>query len=104
MTSYRLEEMRNDPANRRWGGNIYFCKTDPRTTVRKRIGWIGWTWNFGNPWTIPETIMELSVMFAGIWVTGKINATLQAWSFFALIVTYLWWLDWRSSPDQFCDK
>jgi hypothetical protein len=38
-------------ADARWiGGLLYFNRTDPALFVEKRMG-IGWTVNFGNPWS-----------------------------------------------------
>ena len=52
--------MSQDEVNRRqweddanWSGPrwmaIYFSKADSRTWVRKRIRWLGWTLNLGQP-------------------------------------------------------
>ncbi len=46
----RLERMRNDPENYKWG-IFYFNSKDPRMLVPKRYRMMGWTLNFANPYS-----------------------------------------------------
>lgn len=48
MEPNKLDEMRNDPGNYRWG-IFYFNPRDSRTIVPKRNAWMGWTLNFAHP-------------------------------------------------------
>jgi uncharacterized membrane protein len=58
-------------ADARWiGGLLYFNRTDPALFVEKRMG-IGWTVNFGNPWSWVSVIaVAVIVVVAPLTVRG----------------------------------
>jgi hypothetical protein len=52
-------------ADARWlGGIIYFDPADPAFLVEKRMG-IGWTLNFGNPWSSVPLICVAAIAVVG---------------------------------------
>ena len=52
MTHADLARFHSDPAH--WKlGIFYFCRSDPRILVPKRIPGLGWTLNFGRPMAVP---------------------------------------------------
>jgi uncharacterized membrane protein len=55
----------------RWiGGFIYFNRTDPALLVEKRMG-IGWTLNYGNPWSwVPLIAVAIIVVIGPLLVQG----------------------------------
>lgn len=56
------KQLRENPAN--WKlGLFYFCPRDPAFLVPKRVG-IGWTVNFGNPWSL---LFVAAVVGAVVW-------------------------------------
>jgi hypothetical protein len=62
-------------ADTRWiGGLFYFNPTDPALLVEKRMG-IGWTLNFGNPWSwVPLIAVAVIVVIGASVVHGGANA------------------------------
>lgn len=40
----------DDPTNYKWG-ILYYNEKDTRVVVRKRVYWLGWTFNFARPET-----------------------------------------------------
>ncbi len=45
--------------SRNWKlGILYHCRRDPRLVVRNR-DFIGWAWNFGNPWVGPAILLAV---------------------------------------------
>ncbi len=58
-------------ADARWiGGLLYFNPTDPALLVEKRMG-IGWTVNFGNPWSwVPLIAVAVIVVVGPLTVRG----------------------------------
>ena len=65
-------------ADARWiGGLIYFNPTDPALLVEKRMG-IGWTLNFGNPWSwVPLIALAIIVVIGPLLVQGVSNSALS---------------------------
>jgi uncharacterized membrane protein len=61
-------------ADERWvGGFLYFNPTDPALLVERRMG-IGWTVNFGNPWSwVPVIAVAVIVVTAPLTVRGGSN-------------------------------
>ena len=61
-------------ADERWiGGFLYFNPTDPALLVERRMG-IGWTVNFGNPWSwVPVVAVAVIVVAAPLTVRGGSN-------------------------------
>lgn len=45
--SDRLDELWEDRRHWKWG-LVYVCEEDPRVVVRKKIGGMGWTFNFAH--------------------------------------------------------
>jgi len=62
-------------ADARWiGGLIYFNPTDPALLVEKRMG-IGWTLNFGNPWSwVPLIAVAVIAVIGPLLVQGASNS------------------------------
>jgi hypothetical protein len=62
-------------ADARWiGGLIYFNPRDPALCVEKRMG-IGWTLNFGNPWSwVPLIAVAIIVVIGPVLVHGVSNS------------------------------
>ena len=52
MTPADKARLHSDPANWKYG-IFYFCRSDPRILVPKRIQGLGWTLNFAQPMAIP---------------------------------------------------
>jgi uncharacterized membrane protein len=76
----RLNASSGDPigdrtADARWiGGFIYFNPTDPALLVERRTG-IGWTLNFGNPWSwVPLMAVAVIVVIGPSIVHGGAKA------------------------------
>ncbi|MBK8094362.1 MAG: hypothetical protein IPK32_20965 [Verrucomicrobiaceae bacterium] len=44
-------------------GFIYFCRSDPRIFVPKRIRGLGWTLNFARPLAVPFLGFILAVVY-----------------------------------------
>jgi hypothetical protein len=65
-------------ADARWiGGLIYFNPTDPALLVEKRMG-IGWTLNFGNPWSwVPLIAVAVILVIGPLPLQGSSNAALS---------------------------
>lgn len=65
-TQQTLNEWHDDPKN--WKlGVIYFNRKDKRLFPPKRIGWMGWTVNFANPFSLLALlglIVIICVIFA----------------------------------------
>jgi uncharacterized membrane protein len=61
-------------ADARWiGGLLYFNPTDPALLVERRMG-IGWTVNFGNPWSwVPVAAVAVIVVTAPLTLRGASN-------------------------------
>jgi uncharacterized membrane protein len=61
-------------ADERWiGGFLYFNPTDPALLVERRMG-IGWTVNFGNPWSwVPVIAVAVIIVAAPLTVRGGSN-------------------------------
>jgi hypothetical protein len=57
MTLEELEDLRNDPDNRKWG--VYYCKEDPRVIVPKHWKGMGWTVNAARPSAIPMLLFMI---------------------------------------------
>ena len=55
----------NEPDYWIWG-MIYFNPDDPRIFVPKRVEWLGWTLNFGQPMAIVFTIITIAVIVIGM--------------------------------------
>jgi uncharacterized membrane protein len=52
-------------ADTRWiGGLLYFNPTDPAVLVERRMG-IGWTMNFGNPWSWLTLLAVAAIVIVG---------------------------------------
>jgi uncharacterized membrane protein len=62
-------------ADAHWiGGLIYFNRTDPALLVEKRMG-IGWTLNFGNPWSwVPLIGVAVIVVIGPLTMQGVSNS------------------------------
>ena len=59
MNRVELERLWRDPRN--WHLRcIYFCPSDPRIVVPKRIRWLGCTLNFARPLAIPFLLFLLA--------------------------------------------
>lgn len=56
--------LREDDANWKLGA-FYFCPRDPSFLVPKRVG-IGWTLNFGSPWSLLFLLVVIAVLIWGI--------------------------------------
>lgn len=62
-----LERWHSDPAN--WKlGIFYYNKEDKRLLPPKRIGWMGWTVNFANPWSIAFLLFILAMIGVVSWL------------------------------------
>lgn len=60
----RIQQLRDDDSN--WKlGLLYFCPRDPAFLIPKRFG-IGWTLNFGSPWSLLFLIVVIAVLVWGI--------------------------------------
>ena len=61
-------------ADARWiGGLLYFNPTDPALLVERRMG-IGWTVNFGNPWSwVPLIVVALIAVIGALMAHGGAN-------------------------------
>ncbi len=53
-----LNRLHCDPKNWRLFF-FYFCRNDPRLIVPKRIGGMGWTFNFARPLAVPFFLLLL---------------------------------------------
>jgi Family of unknown function (DUF5808) len=61
MTYADLARFHSDPAN--WKlGIFYFCRSDPRILVPKRILGLGWTLNFGRPMAVPFFLSMIALI------------------------------------------
>lgn len=68
-----LERWHTDPAN--WKlGIFYYNKEDRRLLPPKRIGWMGWTVNFANPWSVVVFILLIGIIVAISWFIDWGNA------------------------------
>ncbi len=47
-------------------GMFYFNPDDPRIFVPKKVQWLGWTLNFGQPMAIVFTIITLAIIVIGM--------------------------------------
>lgn len=54
MTREELKQMWEDPHNRKFG--FYYCKSDPRVIVPRRLKWMGWTINTARPSAVPTLL------------------------------------------------
>lgn len=60
----RIQQLRDDDSN--WKlGLLYFCPRDPAFLIPKRFG-IGWTLNFGSPWSLLFLIVVIAILVWGI--------------------------------------
>ncbi len=64
----KYDKWHDDPENWKFG-IFYFNKEDKRIFPPKRISWLGWTINFGNPksilgFTFILLIITLTILFA----------------------------------------
>jgi len=68
-------------ADERWiGGFLYFNPTDPALLVERRMG-IGWTVNFGNPWSwVPVIAVAVIVVVVAAPLTVRGRSNLAAGS------------------------
>lgn len=62
-----LERWHNDPKNWKWG-IFYVNPEDPRILPPKRIGWMGWTVNFGNRASVWFFIAFLAVLAIALYL------------------------------------
>jgi uncharacterized membrane protein len=62
----------------RWiGGLVYFNPTDPALLVEKRMG-IGWTLNFGNPWSwVPLIAVAVILVIGPLLLQGASNSAIS---------------------------
>jgi hypothetical protein len=61
MTLSDLARFHSDPDN--WKlGIFYFCRSDPRILVPKRIQGLGWTLNFGRPLAVPFFLSVIALI------------------------------------------
>lgn len=64
LSQERKKQLRDDDGN--WKlGIFYFCPQDPGFLVPKRLG-IGWTLNFGSPWSLLFAVIVIAVLAWGI--------------------------------------
>ena len=64
LSQERKKQLRDDDGN--WKlGIFYFCPQDPAFLVPKRLG-IGWTLNFGSPWSLLFAVIVIAVLAWGI--------------------------------------
>jgi len=62
-TTLELEQLWRDPGN--WHFRfLYFCRSDPRILVPKRIRWLGCTLNFANPFAVPFLLLLIGTVGA----------------------------------------
>ena len=66
MTPEELDDLRNDPDNRKSG--VYYCKEDPRVIVPRHWKGMGWTINAARPSAIPVLLF----MFILVVVPAKV--------------------------------
>ena len=57
----KYQEWHADPKNWKWG-IFYYNKEDKRILPPKRIGWLGWTINFANTWSVVVFILLLAAI------------------------------------------
>jgi hypothetical protein len=61
MTHADRARFHSDPSN--WKlGIFYFCRSDPRILVPKRIIGLGWTLNFARPMAVPLFIFVIALI------------------------------------------
>jgi uncharacterized membrane protein len=77
LTTAVLGPVGDRTADARWiGGLIYFNPTDPALLVERRMG-VGWTLNFGNPWSwAPLVAVAVIVIIGPLLVQGVSNSAI----------------------------
>ena len=73
MTRDEIEVCWKDPQNWKWG--VYYCKTDPRAIVPKRLKWAGWTVNLARPSAIPITLLLMALLVVPLRIMSAKGAT-----------------------------
>ncbi len=61
------QEWHADPQNWKWG-IFYYNKEDKRILPPKRIGWMGWTINFANPWSVVVFLLMMLAIAGFLWI------------------------------------
>lgn len=61
----KLKMWHDDPSNWKWG-MFYFNKEDKRILPPKRIAALGWTVNFGNPYSVLAFAGAMIVIILGL--------------------------------------
>jgi ABC-type methionine transport system permease subunit len=73
MTHADLARFHSDSAN--WKlGIFYFCRSDPRILVPKRILGLGWTLNFGRPTAVPFFLFLVALIPCGAALARSLGA------------------------------
>ena len=85
MTHADLARFHSDPAN--WKlGIFYFCRSDPRILVPKRIAGLGWTLNFGRPMAVPFFLFVIALVPCASAVARYLGAGSEARFVIVLLV------------------
>ena len=101
-TPGELDALHRDPDNWRFYF-FYVAPADPRIVVRKRIGRLGWTLNFGRPMAIP---------FCGFWIAlfygycqlvihSNFSDTVDLLGFISLIFLLGACCSWLGNPERY---
>jgi len=73
MTHADLARFHSDPAN--WKlGIFYFCRSDPRILVPKRILGLGWTLNLARPMAVPFFVFVIALIPCAAALAGALGA------------------------------
>ena len=87
MTRDEIETCWKDHRNWKWG--IYYCKTDPRVIVPKRLKWMGWTINFARPSAIPVLVLLLASLAGPVLIVASKGAGIGSVLVTALVMTII---------------
>jgi hypothetical protein len=95
-----LEKLWSDPAN--WRGPFYYCKSDPRTLVPKRIRSLGWTINSAHPFAWIRLFIGIATTLGVILYLEKSGRGDWVFPALALMVIYSCVNGWyRSSTNRY---
>jgi hypothetical protein len=103
MTEQEMEACWKDRGNYKWG--LYYCKSDPRPIVPKRIKWMGWTFNAARPSVIPATLALFAILLGPVLVAKANDASnaAQMCTLVASILTMCLFCAFLSSPKLWRD-